>query len=261
MRPITVQIPLPCPERWDDMQPTQQGRFCASCQKTVVDYTALSDQELVRRLSRSSEVGCGRFRDDQLNRPLVPSTVGTAQAWRRWIGLLTMSLLGWQTAKAQLSQSSNSAHAASARSTSVQTDSSTIPGPSQKVTDSDKKWTIRGRVMSLDSSGNLVPVQGANVAIGRLADYQQTETDSAGLFELDIPSQLFVSEMTARAYAPDHIPKSISFNASPSITSYVLDDIIVRRLSRLKFASISGGVVCVIKSPSRWQRFKRSLFH
>lgn len=71
MRSLTIQIPQPCHERWDAMQPAERGRFCASCQKTVVDYTNFSDQELVRLLNKSSETGCGRFRDEQLNRLVV----------------------------------------------------------------------------------------------------------------------------------------------------------------------------------------------
>ena len=90
MRSLTVQIPQPCHERWADMQPTERGRFCASCQKTVVDYTALSDRELVRVLSSSAHGTCGRFHNDQLNRPLIPASPVTASAWRHWVSLLRL---------------------------------------------------------------------------------------------------------------------------------------------------------------------------
>lgn len=258
MRSITVQIPSPCPERWGDMQPNQQGRFCAQCQKTVVDYTALSDQELVRRLSKTTEASCGRFRDEQLNRPLATSTEQTVQIWRRWIGVLTMSLVGWQTAKAQPGQSDRSVQTASTRPTTIRTDTNAISEPDQYASGLDKKWTISGRVMSLDSSGNLVPVQSADVSIGRLADYVRTQTDSAGHFKLEVSCQPFTSDMTAYVYSQGYIPKTSSFSASPSIGTYVLDDIIVRQLT--KRTTISGGGICTIKSPSRWQKLKRKLF-
>lgn len=259
MRSITVQIPSPCTERWDDMLPNQRGRFCAHCQKTVVDYTALSDQELIRRLSKIPEASCGRFRDEQLNRPLTPPTGRAVQAWHRWVGVLTMSLVGWQTARAQPGQSDRPIQTTSTRPTTIRTDANAIPEPDQYASGLDKKWTISGRVMSLDSGGNLIPVQGAAVSVGRLADYVRTQTDSAGHFKLDIPSQPFAAEMKAYVYSNDHIPKTSLFSASPSIGTYVLDDIIVRQLT--KRVSISGGGICTTKSLSRWQKLKRRLFH
>ena len=54
------------------MSPEAQGRFCASCCKTVVDFTGMSDAELLRYFSSPKEQVCGRFYSDQLNRPVQP---------------------------------------------------------------------------------------------------------------------------------------------------------------------------------------------
>ena len=35
-----------CSEDWNNMKPCEQGRFCGSCQKTVVDFTEKSDAEI-----------------------------------------------------------------------------------------------------------------------------------------------------------------------------------------------------------------------
>ena len=40
-------IPSPCTESWDCMTSTKEGRFCQSCEKTVVDFTRMSDAELL----------------------------------------------------------------------------------------------------------------------------------------------------------------------------------------------------------------------
>lgn len=47
---IRLQVPAPCQERWTDMQPTEKGRHCASCCKTVVDFTTMSDPDIIRYL-------------------------------------------------------------------------------------------------------------------------------------------------------------------------------------------------------------------
>jgi hypothetical protein len=35
-----LQIPEPCHEDWNKMTPVHKGRFCDSCEKAVVDFTA-----------------------------------------------------------------------------------------------------------------------------------------------------------------------------------------------------------------------------
>jgi hypothetical protein len=52
------------------MTPQEQGRFCGSCQKTVVDFSAMTDKEILDYFSKASEHVCGRFMNDQLNKEL-----------------------------------------------------------------------------------------------------------------------------------------------------------------------------------------------
>jgi hypothetical protein len=57
------------------MQPTEKGRHCQSCCKTVVDFTLMSDAEIIRHLSQAGAHVCGRLMPDQLNRTLMPAPV------------------------------------------------------------------------------------------------------------------------------------------------------------------------------------------
>lgn len=51
------------------MVPETSGRFCGSCEKTVVDFTGMSDFSIVNYLeSHKSEKVCGRFTKPQLDR-------------------------------------------------------------------------------------------------------------------------------------------------------------------------------------------------
>jgi hypothetical protein len=66
---LQLQIAEPCHENWDGMTPVQQGKFCGSCQKEVVDFSNMSDQQLVAFFKKPSTGSlCGRFNSEQLNR-------------------------------------------------------------------------------------------------------------------------------------------------------------------------------------------------
>src|SRR6478609_1862604 len=67
---ILIQIPKPCHEDWHTMDSREKGRFCNSCQKTVFDFTSMTDEQLANFLGRSSNHVCGRFSEDQLNRQI-----------------------------------------------------------------------------------------------------------------------------------------------------------------------------------------------
>jgi hypothetical protein len=83
----------PCHEQWGDMRPDAGGRFCGSCRKTVVDFTMMSDQEVLAWLSGAGKSVCGRFMEDQLNRDLSPSRPPKRSRWAVWQFLLSGLLL------------------------------------------------------------------------------------------------------------------------------------------------------------------------
>lgn len=65
---MKVSINDPCHENWDAMSPNEQGAFCLACQKTVVDFSQKTTQEIKDffTLIPQTEKVCGRFRNDQL---------------------------------------------------------------------------------------------------------------------------------------------------------------------------------------------------
>lgn len=68
---IQIDIPKPCHEDWNKMTPQEQGRFCNSCQKCVVDLTQFSDKQLYEYITaHKGERVCGRINQWQLNRPI-----------------------------------------------------------------------------------------------------------------------------------------------------------------------------------------------
>ena len=68
---IQLHIPEPCHENWNKMIPVEKGRFCGSCQKQVVDFTNMKDEQLIAFFKRESTGSvCGRFMQDQLDRSI-----------------------------------------------------------------------------------------------------------------------------------------------------------------------------------------------
>ncbi|HWY38952.1 MAG TPA: T9SS type A sorting domain-containing protein [Bacteroidia bacterium] len=64
---MNISINEPCHENWDAMTPNQQGAFCKSCMKDVVDFSAKSLEEIKTFFSKP-QTGkvCGRFEEKQL---------------------------------------------------------------------------------------------------------------------------------------------------------------------------------------------------
>lgn len=67
---LYITVAKPCHENCDKMAPAEQGRFCQSCNKQVIDFTKLSDTEIIQLLSQKTTGTCGRFTQGQLNTPI-----------------------------------------------------------------------------------------------------------------------------------------------------------------------------------------------
>ena len=74
-KPLQLHIPKPCHEDWAGMHPSGNGRHCMACQKTVVDFTAMSDAEILQYMREAGSQVCGRLTPGQMNRDLMPSPV------------------------------------------------------------------------------------------------------------------------------------------------------------------------------------------
>ncbi len=67
---ISVSIPEPCHEDWNKMTQKEKGRHCNVCEKTVVDFTNKTDEQIVKTFESNGKL-CGHFKTNQLDRELV----------------------------------------------------------------------------------------------------------------------------------------------------------------------------------------------
>jgi hypothetical protein len=66
MKNLSLSIPKPCSEKWENFTPAANGGFCGSCSKIVVDFTNMSDDAIIDFFSKKPAHACGRFRPGQL---------------------------------------------------------------------------------------------------------------------------------------------------------------------------------------------------
>lgn len=88
-----ITISEPCYENWDKMAPKDNGRFCMSCSKTVIDFTAMLPQEVqLFFIQNQNESICGRFKKSQLEtiQIQIPSKVLYTQTNYHKIFLLAL---------------------------------------------------------------------------------------------------------------------------------------------------------------------------
>ncbi|MDN3659184.1 carboxypeptidase-like regulatory domain-containing protein [Ferruginibacter paludis] len=101
MSTIQLTIETPCDKNWASMQPAEQGRFCSACEKNVVDFTGMSNNEVYNTILKSDATICGRFNNSQLQQPL-PLETGKKQRWHNYFfSFLVPALLFSRQAVAQ----------------------------------------------------------------------------------------------------------------------------------------------------------------
>jgi len=143
---LCLSIPTPCHEDWEKMTPNERGRFCAHCQKTVVDFTKWTDTALYDFFSKQTAHVCGRFAEHQLDHEIKIPLQPHSRLYKIFVGLgltLIFTQLPKSEAKIRPHYSLNI----------FSPDSSNKEQGNHAV--NDFIGTIKGRV--LDPKGNPVP--------------------------------------------------------------------------------------------------------
>jgi hypothetical protein len=100
MKKIAISIPTPCHENWQNMNPTEQGRFCLSCKKEVIDFSAMTDGEIVHYLKKRKGETCGSFLPEQLDHSIIVPKESSF-SWKYFFQILLPAFLFSQKPQAQ----------------------------------------------------------------------------------------------------------------------------------------------------------------
>ncbi len=72
MQKLQLSIPEPCHENWQQMTPTEQGRYCNACAKEVIDFSMMTDTEVLNYFTHTThDKVCGRALPSQLDRTIT----------------------------------------------------------------------------------------------------------------------------------------------------------------------------------------------
>lgn len=150
------------------MSPVSQGRYCQTCCKPVVDFTNMSDKQVLDVISKAAGQTCGRFTPQQLQRPIVHQQPPVIKPYKLLLSaFIPAFLLSATNAKSQVKGRAD---------TKIESKKFTA---SQSVEDAARKpTTITGIVE--DESGS--PPAGAGVVIK--GTNSRAVTDSKGAFSM-----------------------------------------------------------------------------
>ncbi len=183
-----IRIPEPCHEDWNKMTPEEKGRFCASCQKVVYDFTRATEEEFNELVAEKGKV-CGHFREGQVasNDPVEKSFW---TGFRKFLALAGVVILfNMLTIQLSFAQTINTGgkgvevQMPDLREKQVMKENMRIMGLVEERLKRDKQTkkskdgiSIRGvRVTLQDMEGNVLAVD---------------TTDSNGYFELVVPDSV-----------------------------------------------------------------------
>ncbi len=89
MKKIQLNVPDPCHENWFSMTPAEKGRYCNSCRKVVIDFSVMTDAEIIQYFQKDRGNTCGNFTVGQLGRDLrEPATPARKQFWGMLLSVL-----------------------------------------------------------------------------------------------------------------------------------------------------------------------------
>lgn len=227
------------------MTATAQGRHCAACNNVVVDFTQKTDAEILALLTQASST-CGRFREDQLQRPLLPSPMPTPY-WRTWLAA-TAAVLGLSSVVAPVAQAQQSPLTEQA----VKKGKIKAPIEAELVQPELPLFVARGIVFDSTTQEPLpgVTVLLAGTTIG-------TSTNEDGYFELALPNTANLDKpLNLQFTSIGYMRQDVLFNAQTfdSLTVTLVQD--ARVLGEV--ITVGGYYVSSWRTPrSLWQRLTK----
>jgi CarboxypepD_reg-like domain len=177
---LMLSIPNPCSENWNNMTPQEKGRFCDTCQKCVVDFTAMTDAAVLDYFNKNNGKICGRFDKRQLDRVLIINDKRFQKRFNIAASLLLLSSLGFGNTVKNDAVIPFKVSSFYVQKSIVKKNTSSLNEPL-----SDEMITVKGHVFDIKKE----PIIGA--AIVMKGSTIGTTTDTNGAFSITLKREYF----------------------------------------------------------------------
>jgi hypothetical protein len=237
MQQIKLSIPEPCHENWQAMTPTQQGRFCNACAKQVIDFSAMSDAEVLHYFSNiQNKKVCGRAYPDQLDRTIAMPSYPKKKLFWYWNYITLFFLFFSKSNHAKAQGGIKVIEAQKLNDNKAANITAALQGRLGGIAASTTN-AIKGKVIDEDG----LAVAGATVLVKDTK--QATVSDADGFYKLNANTKINVLEITAVGFEKQEI---VLGNKNTG-------DLILTKLekSRLGEVVIVGGLIAVDEDYSR----------
>ena len=172
-----IKIEHPCEQNWEEMIPTQGGKYCLHCSKNIIDFTNLSDKEIIQIISKSSGTLCGSLTRNQLNRHL------SSKREHKYPTLFSKIAASFLLISLTQPTNANPLKKAIPSFVVFPPETAKEKTNQEPITTGDSTVTIRGKLLDAKTKetipGATVLIQNSNIA---------TSTNMDGEFKLDVSS-------------------------------------------------------------------------
>ena len=233
-----VSINKPCHENWENMTQSNQGKFCASCAKNVIDFSKMSDKEIINVLEQNSGKNsgnlCGRFQQKQLNRTILyeNKTNNFTKFYQILSGLLFFSF------------AESTAEVIKPR-TSISPTRTDISESKDSLKMPPKNETLKGKI--IDKKGEAIPGVNINIKNTTLI----AVSDDNGEFSIFISDTLKMDTLTVQIDAMGYEITSLSIKRD-EIPLYV--EIVMKEEEMMGAVVISAGMMSYHQKYKPWQK-------
>lgn len=209
-----VSLGNPCQFGWSNMTAAEKGRHCAQCDKTVVDFTIMSDEQVIEYLLLHKNV-CGHFNKSQLGRTMVIHAQKPSKKIY-WPAIAAMLVAGmFQLSTLQAQHRTNLESFTTGRDVDVSTDLGDHP---RLIVDSDTSITIKIRVIDSKSKKQ---IPAASIDIPGIGKYT---SDELGYFQV--------------SFCTTQLPKTININVWAQFYYYYTAEIEISDFIKNPFFNI-----------------------
>lgn len=197
MKIKSIKLNKACDEKWGNMTPCNDGKFCHLCSKEVIDFTDKTQKEIIEKIKSSKGEICGKLTKTQLNTPYIEFE--NKKSFSIPYAKVASTIL--------LATSFMTAQSCNTQNVELKTENYTVQTAlNSKEVEKEKKKrkpmnmkkspvVFQGEVLSKETN---LPIVNASVTLVTLGKLYTAYTTTEGKFSLEIPAEVIDDDNVVR---------------------------------------------------------------